>query len=238
MIAGNDIAECVPVIERATRTLKGQPGDFSGVRKAFARAYQEQLREVLEDSILSPLGMTISEFKKKGAKQLPQYDFSLLSQQIREADLQCEFLVYGFDEHKRPHLFVVENPGRVRVYDKPGFYAIGSGAPSAMAMLSYMGQAAEASSFEDTLYNVLAAKYISESADGVGKETFLVISEHNSIAYYAPTRFEASIREIWEKEGKPRMPASIPEMIKGAAIRVIERPSPKEKPSDAMGSKK
>jgi 20S proteasome alpha/beta subunit len=228
MIAGNDIAQCVPVIGRATEALRGKPGDFPGVRRAFKKAYQEQLREVVEDALLSPFAMTLDEFKKKGSKQLPVREFESISDEIRRADLGCLFLVFGFDDHKRPHLFVVENPGRVSVYDKPGFWAIGSGAPSALAMLSHMGQAAEASSFEETVYNVLAAKYISESADGVGKQTFFFVHEHNSIAFAASPQIESTVRDIWEKEGKPRMPATVPEIIKRADVRVIERPSPKK----------
>jgi hypothetical protein len=225
MFAGGDITQCVPVIERATVALKGKPGDFAGVRRAFKTAYQEQLKELIEDCYLSPFGMTLSEFKANGRNHLSPKEFLTLNSRIKEANLECEFLVFGFDEHKRPHLFTVENPGWVSVYDKPGFWAIGSGAPSALAMLSYMGQAPEASTFEQTIYNVLAAKYISESADGVGKTTFFFIHEHNSIAFSASPNIETEIRGIWEKDGKPRMPATIPQVIKDANIRVIQRSS-------------
>ena len=156
MIAGEEISQAVPVIERATKLLEGDPGSFTKVRKEFKRAYQEQRQEVIEDRLLSPFDMNLQEFKKEGRSQLPPKEYASIVEEIRRINLGCMFLVYGFDEKKRPHIFVVDNPGQVSVWDKPGFCAIGSGSETAMAMLSHLRQAKEESSFEETVYNVLA----------------------------------------------------------------------------------
>jgi 20S proteasome alpha/beta subunit len=224
MFAGNDITNAVPVMDGAREILKGKDGTFREAKNAVKMAYQEHLRELISDTFLSPYKMTFEEFKKKGQKQLPGHIYNSVCEQIREFDLGCTFLVYGFDEVKRPHLFVADNPGRISVYDKPGFCAIGSGQMNALSMLSYMGQATEKTSLPETIYNVLTAKYMAEGADGVGKETFFFLKVCQAEAMIAYLHIEPHIRAIWESEGRPKLPSEMPrvrELVTSANFRFL-----------------
>src|SRR5260370_39309240 len=106
--------------------------------------------------------MTLDDFKRKARMQLEASVFQSLSFGIQNARLGCRLLVYGFDSRKRPHIFEVGEKARVDSCDKPGFWAIGTGATSALSTLANLKQASEGTPLDETIYNVLAAKYTSE----------------------------------------------------------------------------
>ena len=140
MIAGTDISQSLPVIERATEVLRGRTGKANVVRRGFKKAYTEYRREVITDTFLSSFDMTFPDFKRKGKKQLNPEIHADLSFLIKNFNLGCTFLVYGFDDEGEPHILTVSNPGKAEVYDKPGFWAIGSGKTAAISMLAALGQ--------------------------------------------------------------------------------------------------
>ena len=223
MIAGSDMAEAPAVIHEVRRLLRERSGDLLTVKTAFKSAYQLSRRQAMTDRFLSTFDMTIDEFKKRGSKQLPQEIFTDLAFQMKSFNLGCTFLVFGFDEKALPHLFVVRNPGRIESYDKPGFWAIGAGASAALSMLSLLHQHSERSTLHETIYNVLAAKYSSESASDVGPETWLWIKKINCIGFSNDVGMERQIRDLWETAGKPATLASALTVIERSALCFWER---------------
>src|SRR5208282_6422375 len=96
------------------------------------------------------------------------------------------------------------NPGIEDVYDTPGFWAIGSGSHMALSMLFYRQQSV-ITDLAHTIYNVCEAKFMAESASGVGTQTFL----HVSTPYgTAPCGSEETtkMRPLWERGGRPKIP--------------------------------
>jgi ATP-dependent protease HslVU (ClpYQ) peptidase subunit len=221
LIAGSDISQSTSVIERAKKIVKGKKNALAVIQDGFKKAYQEQLREVITDKFLSQFDMSLDDFKKKGRRQLEPNLFQSLSFGIRNEKLGCKFLIYGFDGEGRAHLFEVSEPGKIQSKDKPGFWAIGNGAVSALSTLATLKQASERSSLNDTIYNVLAAKYTSESASDVGPDTFLFVKKKGSIGFRWKLNFEKELREAWESEGRPKMPLKAKQILENAQIGFI-----------------
>jgi len=219
LIAGSDISQAPFVIDRAKQILKGKTDKLEVVKDGFKRAYQEQLRMDIADEFLSRFDMGLEDFKKKGRRQLEPTLLQALSFGIKDAKLGCRFLIYGFDEKKQPHLFEVGEGGCAKSRDKPGFWAIGNGASSAISMLAYLKHSAEMTTMRTAIYNVLAAKYISEGASDVGKETFLFVKKCGCDAYFSKPNLEKDIRRIWEEKGKPSVPDEALQIIDQANIR-------------------
>ena len=98
-----------------------------------------------------------------------------------------------------------------RRFNSLGFWAIGSGAPAALSSLSFhisRKQLTVYSSVSEAVYFSLAAKFMAESANDVGKSTFVVIlSNHDSepLEYVSDQGIE-KIRKLWERSGAPRVP--------------------------------
>jgi 20S proteasome alpha/beta subunit len=204
MIAGSDMAQAQPVIDAAKRLLRKQSGEMRVVRDACRQAYQAHRREVMTDKFLSTFDMTIEEFKRNGPRQLLPEVFADISIQMRSFNLGCTFMVYGFDDSGHAHIFTVTNPGRSETYDRPGFWAIGAGKYSALSTLSVLKQNISRSSLPETIYNVLAAKYTSETASDVGPETWLWIKKIGCDAFSYDMQLEPEIRKLWQDHGRPK----------------------------------
>lgn len=228
MIGGDDVSQAVPIIERASRVLRGKGQDFLTVMSGFKQAYREHYLETMADELLASQEMTVRQFKRNGRKLLNPEIHADLSIRMREFTLGCAFLVFGYDSKKLPHIFEVRNPGKSTVHDKPGFWAIGRGTRSALTMLSFLGQAREATSLAHTIYNVLAAKYASETASDVGPKTFFTVSQYGSCAFSTRgRRLEPTMRELWEKEGKPRIPSSVMQLVESSEMAFWPKRKPK-----------
>jgi len=224
LIAGNDISQSLPVVEAATELLRGRSGKAKIVRRGFKRAYAEYRREVMTDALLSSFDMTLAEFNRKGRKQMNPEIHADISFQIKNFDLGCTFLVYGFDDDGEPHIFTVSNPGKERVYDKPGFWAIGAGKTAAISMLAALGQHPHRNSMHETIYNVLAAKYISEGASDVGEETWLFIQKQGCSAIAHKPNMQEKVRVIWKEKGRPKTNEQAVEVIKESRIEFLPVP--------------
>jgi len=214
MIAGEDVSHFIPIRDLASEKLKGKPNTLRSVTQAFKAAYKQHLSEVAADAVLGHLNMDIATFKKGGPKRFTSDVYGAFHDQLSKVKLHCTFLAFGYDKEKRPHIFVVEHPGTVRVLDKPGFWAIGSGQISALGMLFHLNQSVDTPVFF-TMYNVLAAKFFSERASDVGKHTVFYVKKFGYDAFSRPANLEAEMRAAWEEEGAPRMPKRILTLAQG-----------------------
>ena len=168
MVAGNNISHAIPIIENARGYLEKAKDTLRSVRSCMKRAFQERVREVITDRVLYKFALDMPTFLKKGKRILDAGTFADLSRAIRTVNLEeLQFLVYGFDVNGTPHLFTVCDPGEDRTWDVPGFRAIGVGEYAAETILYYFNQSPKIT-FEETIFNVFAAKFMAERAPGVG----------------------------------------------------------------------
>jgi hypothetical protein len=131
------------------------------------------LREQINENFLSKYDLTIEEFRKKGKKQFGN-DFEVMNKPIREFHLGTSLLACGVDTSDFPHIFTVRPPsGSVRVNDSLGHTAIGTGAEMALGALG--ARSLETPSIEDFAFRVLEAKFVAETAPGVGKSSLFVM---------------------------------------------------------------
>ena len=218
MMAGNDITPCVEIMNASSKLLTKKANTLASVTNAVKTAFQNRLQELIEDKILSRYKMKLADFQHNGKKRFTPEVFNSLCAQIDNTALQCEFLVFGFDKDREPHIFTVTNPGTVGIYDKPGFWAIGSGANTALSMLLYRGQNVD-TDMKDTLYHTFEAKFMAESASDVGTETAFFIGKHgHNSMHWSNFRLLEEIREEWEKFGQPQIPPNVLKKIRQAEI--------------------
>src|SRR5260370_16687794 len=151
MMAGGDITPCVEIMNASSKLFAKKKNTLANVTSTVKTAFQNHLQQLTEDKVLSRYGMKLPDFRRNGKKQFTSEVFNSLCSQIDNIALECEFLVCGFDGDREPHIFTVTNPGTVNIYDRPGFWAIGSGANTALGMLFYRGQNVH-EHVENTLY--------------------------------------------------------------------------------------
>lgn len=211
MVSGDDITLALPIWDRARKKLGFETGHqtqppektLEEVRDAMISAYQEEREVQISDRFLKPHNLTHAEFLKS-RKLLGDYVFSDVWSRIERFDMdRITFLVAGFDQFKKSHLFTVENPGAYKNYDAIQFWAIGSGSYLALASL-FLSDRSGPPSFEELIYDVCAAKFTAENEGAVGRHTSLIVFQNgHSPEYYDEAGIEY-IRQLWESSGKPK----------------------------------
>jgi hypothetical protein len=84
-------------------------------------------------------------------------------------------LVAGFDFAGDGFIFTIEHPGDVMSFDAVGWSSIGSGSDKATDMLLRRSVNYEMD-LPHVLYHVCEAKFMAESADGVGRHTVVKVA--------------------------------------------------------------
>lgn len=222
MFAGDDISQCLPVIQRAETYFAKQSNTVASARSAFKRAYQHHLNEMKTDAVLAGYGMDMKTFLNSGKRRLTEKVFGSICERmdaIKSIGAAVEFLIFGFDGKGRAHIFTVGDQGVDSTFDKPGFCCIGSGAYTADAML-YFFQQATFKSLPETVFNLCAAKFMAERS-GIGKDTFLYLKQPKSVASSHKSGLISEIRTAWEAAGVPRVPPGVLAQIVAGDIHTL-----------------
>jgi hypothetical protein len=207
MVAADEVSHVLPVIEEAYQggmiDLSEATNRHQNVERIFVSAYQAVRRRYVEDLVLKPIGLDFGEWKTAG------YAPDLMAR-IEAVDIGCEFVIFGFDMGAFGHIFTVGHPGVARNHNLTGYAAIGSGGYSALSSLLFNSVNSEME-LPEVLYRVCEAKFMAESALGVGRHTYVNIARVGEAmsATHLSDYVVNSVRNAWEKEGKPRIPRGI-----------------------------
>jgi hypothetical protein len=215
MTAGDDTEHIDPILTRARKLLhtKIEHKTPQQVASKLAQAYEERLQELIQANVLKRYRFTPNTFRDTGKKKMTASVYNSLITKIAAVKLKLSFLVCGLDGTRTGHIIGIDRDNAPVSYDKLGFWAIGDGAPMALASLGFFNHQPRISgglSLGECVYQVCAAKYMAEAAKTVGKQQLLTV--------YGPdegqVRFlfladQQRIREAWEKEGAPRIPTTI-----------------------------
>jgi hypothetical protein len=219
VFAADDAGAARPVLHRVHEILaqptSHNPESSAQVRQAFREAYQQERRQQVTDSILSPYDLTLEQFKALGYKTLGP-EFTTVGKALRAFDLKVEFLVCGFPEEGMSELFTISNPG---VIHNPAldYWAVGSG--FYMALQALVKRSLLTLPIQDVVYRVCEAKFSAESARGVGPDTVLTVLHRTGIlAQMGPDEIKA-MRERWEASRKEEIPEDLGRVIKSALER-------------------
>lgn len=207
--AANDISSVIPIYDRVRAKLKSGDNTLKVVSDIFAESYGEELLQKSERTVLSRFGLDMKEY----LSGIPKLDSNVsisLYHEIRSVALDADFIVFGYDAGGDRHIFTVSNPGNVQNNDIEGFAAIGSG--GMVAQMTILGYGSTLPGDElKSLYRVCAAKFMAESAIGVGRVTGLIYFRKDGSAGAVDDSDIRPIRELWQKEGKPHTPSQIKE---------------------------
>jgi len=222
LLAGK-IGQRPPVIHQIRDSLpKEQSYSGEEVAEVCKTAYIKYQRELAYEKALSPFGFTLDSFLKS-RKEIGEAQYQQLWRSISSIQVGFDLLVFGFDKFGFTRIFVVsnpsdENPSFITFADDTKFASIGTGsylADSALyAYSQYVGR-----SLEETIYHVLAAKFLSESASDVGEATFLrVMYPDGSTKRLNADFIEENIKTHWINHGKPKIDSEALALIKKAVV--------------------
>jgi hypothetical protein len=209
MIASNNVTDADPILN-AVRSKLGRTRTkrigLQQVTSAFLSAYKECLKEKIEATLLAPFNMTLNQFTKEGLKRFGPENFTTILQKIEATYFESQFLICGFDSAGEPHIFTMTEIGEINIYDRIGFWAIGSGQQSALSTL-FFHRYNRFRSWACAIYHVCEAKFMSETAVGVGREpTSLFLQYSGDKRAQVLEHSIDNIRAMWKESGRPRVP--------------------------------
>jgi hypothetical protein len=186
--------------------------DWLEVATAFVNARNAILSFEINSQVLSRHNYSDRTFYGGGGRAaLTPTVFNSLQREVCNVKLDVEFLVGGFDKEGDGHIFTFDNNGATKSCDQAGFWSIGSGSYSANSTIFF---AAKRNGFNQNsdlrlcLYVASSAKFMAESADGVGIKTFVTVQEFNHPSGYVPEPVIDAYRTRWFENFAPKLPRS------------------------------
>ncbi len=153
-------------------------------------------------------------FRREGRRCLGKAEFKRRLRQIDGISLGTTFVVAGFEPTGVARMFEIADPGTFEECPPMGFRAIGAG--GTIATSSLIASYTTSLTVPELVYRTCEAKFLGESALGVGRKTFvLVVTADGRQRAIRPADVE-SIRAIWESKGHPPIPTGVTNTIEGA----------------------
>jgi len=198
LFAANDISAAWPLLLTVRDKMKGVQFDLEDVQGFFSDAYTQAIQQEFLDKKLRKLGYkSIEEFRKEGRADLDRQFFDL-TRELEGSQIDVQFIVCGFDSRKSARLFQVDSPGYAKSCELLRYAVIGSGYHMAMASLRRKQLNL---SLPSIVYRLLEAKFSSETARGVGKQTTVVLKSRDGHMVLDEETIE-QLRAIWEAVNK------------------------------------
>lgn len=216
MFSADDTSYVTAVHDRVLNLLQSTDNVFSNVRSTFVRAYLEERQNQCEHQVLGSYNMNMERFLRENTQMFTAEESRELYTRIKNIRLGCSFLVFGFDQLGQAHIFEVSEGANGDVTDKVmdeiGFWAIGSGQYSALSVL-FFHEYSKTKEVPIAIYRVAEAKFMAESAQGVGKYTAVSIFKPDLTACFLGQAKLNEIKAAWEAEGAPRTPKNVEKAI-------------------------
>jgi hypothetical protein len=259
LIAGDDVTPVEGILRNFSSAIaQSDVPTLSEVENAIRMSWRAVANERAIGHVLSPYNLDLEIFIQDGREMFGDIGFAEMRGAIeRTRELSCQILIYGFDELSRGTLLVVAHPGEPINLSRLGFAAIGSGAESAIASLMWNPPHRTFHNTHSAIYRVCAAKFMAETALGVGKSTNVVGINSDGKALVLSQAETATTRQLWEAEGMPKIPShghifmaartaewrnlrSVIKQVDGATRRVLEvveedQPVPQSPTDDPTG---
>jgi 20S proteasome alpha/beta subunit len=227
---------CANLIEERAQKRIGKSANR--VRDAVRDAYGTLRGEAAEAQILSAYNLDMETFLRDGRSKFGEAMFRSICKRIEKVWLgEFDLLISGFDSSGEAHLQTFGHDGVSRDWDATGFYAVGSGSPSALEILSFHSYN-RMSSLEECVYRVCEAKFMAQRASGVGEKTFVYVFGPGPEAENRKYILESDTEEIksaWRDAGCPRTPPEIIKKIPGMVL-TLEESIKREKEKSLMRS--
>jgi hypothetical protein len=208
MLAGADIttgAEEVIRDVRATLAVYGAAPKLAEVQSAVLGAWRDVKNRIGRSAVLDPFRLEVNEFIRIGRERFGDVKFlELVGELQAKSRLNFELAAFGFDERTIPALLTFDDEG-FQDFTRGGYIAIGSGNASAMASLAFHEYKRECS-LNAAIYQVCAAKFMAEKADGVGPATMVTCLREDGRTCWLFGVAIDRIRKLWEQRTRPRLP--------------------------------
>lgn len=140
----------------------------SEIAKACESEYKTCVEELIALKLLNPRLLTREHYERAVSGRQSNSVIEGLSAEIKAFDIECEFLICGFDSNSKPFILYQSRPsGTVSDLTMTGFGAIGSGYNHTLARLLFLSHKRE-DGLDKVLYDICDSKFSAEMSPSVG----------------------------------------------------------------------
>jgi hypothetical protein len=145
------------------------------IKKKCEEIYIECVNELIEQKFIKPRLLTRQIYENAIQKEQVNSVIQGIAAEINRYDINCDFILSGFDSKKRPFILTLTAPdGTVTDMTSTGFAAIGSGFAYAQSRLLFLAHKRE-DDLDKAMYDVFDAKASAEMSPTVGTDSDSVI---------------------------------------------------------------
>jgi hypothetical protein len=198
------------------------------VAELYKRECDNALRRMAERRILSPFGLTLSEFMSRQTEFSGDFVRDIGTELMNFEGPPVQSIIAGCDD-AGPHIYTVDNDS-IQCHDSVGFAAIGAGQAHAnSAMMAYNHTFRH--SLADTLRAVFFSKKRAEIAPGVGPNTdMMVVIGVGGLSMLADNVYaELEKRYAEEKRRQAKVANTTREKIGQFVQAILDKPTSTEK---------
>jgi hypothetical protein len=175
------------------------------ISRAFVGAFQKIRNLHIERQVLARFTITRRDFRRgRGARKSP---YLMIAKKVDAFRLGVSLLLFGRDIEGFNHLLVVSDPGEIQEMNHLGYWAIGSGANTALAAMS-VRWCERPRTYKDLIYRLCEAKFSCEGVDGIGQMTnMLFMNDWRGPLLELHPKYIDELRIFWERERRSPPPA-------------------------------
>lgn len=178
-------------------SIFGQGKTKAEIITACEKEYKEAVDELVESKFLRPRLITKQDYVKAiTSGQINPYMMTL-AKEIKDFELECQFMVCGFASNGLPYILSLDSPGIITDMTQTGFHAVGSGWEKAVASLLF-SEFKRSHPLYRTAYDSFDAKAFSEMAVGVGFDWEMQVVTKDRIVEVNKDAKEL-IEKVWAK---------------------------------------
>ncbi len=171
--AGSALA-FTPILEQA-QSILGQdksPPNIQRIAEVIRQCYINSRNAKLEQDILAKIGLSMQSFYQANRTFAPEIIANVI-QAMNQYNLDLSIIVAGVDT-SGPHIYRIDDPGRIESFDSIGHCSVGSGELHAIS--TFIANDYDPNlDLDHVVAMVYDAKKRAEKAQGVGEETDLYI---------------------------------------------------------------
>jgi len=170
--------------------------NFKQTKKTIVQNFKEKRESLIQSQIFDTFGIDQEFFKGFFNNPQPSHAISKIIEKVSNFQLGTAILLIGFENGSAEISEITE--GGCLDYRDINFHAIGTGHIQAVNTLLFQKQS-KTDTLQTTIYNVYKAKRNAEVAEGVGKETDLLILNEEGVIKFDESQLNI-LSDIYEEE--------------------------------------
>jgi len=219
--AGSALA-FTPILEQAQSTLQQDksPPNIQRIAEVIRQCYIVARNAKLEQDILAKIGLNMQTFYQANRTFAPEIVANVV-QAMNQYNLNLSIIVAGVDT-SGPHIYRIDDPGRIESFDSIGHCSVGSGELHAIS--TFIANDYDLNlDLDHVIAMVYDAKKRSEKAQGVGEETDLYVICNDRTVKLNDATIQ-KLNEIHNKktEQEKKVVADLEELVKKLDIRSLD----------------